>query len=868
MGHPALAMDKPEAAPEPLYVDVVVDAECGQLPQPFTYRVPDRLRDGVDIGTSLLVPFAGRTLIGYVVALRRSAPEHVAAIKDARDRVDALDLFDRSLAELARWIARYYHCSLRDAMRPLIPRFMAGSLKTVVALSPALREIICYSRLLNAGNPVQLFFEQEGETVSTVLQGLPMKVTPKQRRVLEALTERPGGWERDELMAHLQTRTLGDTLRRLKDRGLVSVTPTVLPPSVRPRRRKAYRFVRRPAEDEARALRVTEKQDAILAEMEKIKRLDYGRSTPVLQAEISWRLGVSVGPMEALVRKGLLDAVTVEVRRDPWPSSGKATAPRQLTADQEVARQAISDSVEGERARRFLLHGVTASGKTEVYLQSIQSALDARRQTIVLVPEISLTAQVMDIFQSRFGGRVAVLHSALSDGERYDEWRRIRSGEAAVVVGARSGVFAPAPNPGLIVLDEEHESSYKQDQTPRYHTRSVAARRARAAGATLVLGSATPSVESYYMAQQGRLNLLEMPRRIDDRPLPPVEIVDQREEFAQGRGLFSGRLHDAILRRLSRNEQVILFLNRRGFSSSILCRDCGFSAKCPHCSVSLTYHAPHRARIPYLQCHHCDWRQPAPDRCPRCSGDRFRHFGLGTEKVEIETMRLFPEARILRLDRDTTTRKDAHRRILTRFRDEDADILIGTQMVAKGLDFPRVTLVGVVAADTGLNMPDFRAAERSFQLLTQVSGRAGRADLPGEVIVQTFNPDHYSLQAAMRHDYARFYREEIVFRRELAYPPFSYLANILATADSSEAAAGAIERAAEAFRTVAGEGLIHILGPVAAPIARLKSVWRRHMLLKAADAGVLARVIDEALGLLGDDVKALLTVDVEPQSLL
>jgi primosomal protein N' (replication factor Y) len=851
-----------------LYVDVVVEAETNRIPQPFSYRVPESLAAAMEIGAGVVAPFAGRQLLGYVVGVHHIAPAGLAVVKDIIERVDVETLFDPALAEVAEWIARYYHCGLRDALRPLVPHFMASSLKTVVALSPALREIIAYSRLLNAGKPVQLFFEQEGETVTNVLQGLPMKVTPKQKLVLEAMTTHPDGMEMADLEARLGAPRLSDTLKRLVDRGLVTVTKSVVPPEVHPRRRKAYRFVRRPSEDEARELKVTDKQARILEELERLRRLDMGRAKPVLQTELLWRLGVSATPMDALAEKGLLEAVQVEVRRDPWPTSGKASSPRRLTPDQENAYQAISNSVDGDRAERFLLHGVTASGKTEVYLQSIQTALDERRQAIMLVPEISLTAQAMDIFQSRFGGRVAVLHSALSDGERYDEWRRIRSGEAGVIVGARSGIFAPVPRPGLIILDEEHESSYKQDQSPRYHARTVAARRAKSAHATLVLGSATPSVESYYLAEQGRLNLLRMPTRIDDRPLPPVEIVDQREEFSEGRGLFSGRLEEAIAARLKRREQVILFLNRRGYSSSLLCRDCGYTAKCPNCSVSLTYHAPHGSRHPYLQCHHCDWRQPAPDQCPSCDGTRIRHFGLGTERIELETMRIFPEARILRLDRDTTSRKDAHRRILTKFRNEDADILIGTQMVAKGLDFPRVTLVGVVAADTGLNMPDFRAAERAFQLLTLVSGRAGRAELPGQVIVQTFNPEHYSLQAAMRHDYEKFYREEIVFRRELAYPPFSYLANILATADSAQAAAGAIEAAAEAFKEVSDPNLIQVLGPAAAPIAKLKNRFRRHLVLKAPDAALLAHTLDEALARLDDNVKAMLTLDVDPQSLM
>ncbi|HEY3265745.1 MAG TPA: primosomal protein N' [Armatimonadota bacterium] len=862
-------MDQANAFNGPaLYVEVVVEVETARIPQPFTYSVPAALRETVDIGSCVLAPFAGRELLGYVVAVRSAPPDGVAVVKDILDCVQVETLFGQELAEVAEWMSHYYHCGRRDALRPMIPKFMASSLKTIVGVSPAVREIIAYSRLLNAGKPVQLFFETERETVTNVLHGLPMKVSPKQKLILQALTEHPDGIELHALTAQLGVQRVTDTLKRLQERGLVTIVKSIVAPQVQPKKRKAYRFVRRPGEEEAATLKITEKQAAVLRELERLRRLDFGRAKPVLQTELRWRLDVSTSPMDALVEKGLLEAVTLEVRRDPWPTSGKATSHRQLSPDQETAYQAVCSSVEGNHADRFLLHGVTASGKTEVYLQSIQAALDMGRQSIVLVPEISLTSQVMDIFQSRFGGRVAVLHSALSDGERYDEWRRIRRGEAGVIVGARSGIFAPAPDAALIILDEEHESSYKQDQTPRYHARAVAARRAKSANATLVLGSATPSVESFYLAEQGRLKLLTMPTRIDDRPLPPVEVVDQRQEFAEGRGLFSGRLEEAICRRLARKEQIILFLNRRGFSSSLLCRDCGFTAKCPNCSVSLTYHAPQGTHKPYLQCHHCDWRQPAPTRCPQCAGDRIRTFGMGTEKVEIETARLFPDARILRLDRDTTSRKDAHRRILTKFRNEDADILIGTQMVAKGLDFPRVTLVGVVAADTGLNQPDFRAAERSFQVLTQVSGRAGRADLPGEVIVQTFNPDHYSVVAAQKHDYERFYREEIVYRRELLYPPFSYLANVIATAEHPNVAEGAVNAAAEAFRTVAAGGPVQILGPVAAPIAKLKNHYRRHVLLKAPDAAALSHVLDDALARLDDKVKDILTLDVEPQSMM
>jgi len=511
---------------------------------------------------------------------------------------------------------------------------------------------------------------------------------------------------------------------------------------------------------------------------------------------------------------------------------------------------------------RYLIHGVTASGKTEVYLRAMEEVAEAGGGSIFLVPEISLTAQMLGAVKGRFGKAAAVLHSRLSEGERYDEWSRIRRGEVKVVVGARSAVFAPMPNLKLIVVDEEHDPSYKQESSPRYHTRDVAARRAADAGGTLVLGSATPSVESFYWAEKGHLKLLTMPRRIDDRPLPRVELVDLRQTPM---AIFSDRLKSAVEDRLSRGQQVILFLNRRGFSTFVLCRDCGYTERCPNCSVALTYHAATRR----LQCHHCDYRRRAPVRCPKCSGGRIRYYGLGTERVEEEVRQLFPSARPLRMDRDTTSRKNAHHTILQRFRGRDADILIGTQMVAKGLDFPGVTLVGVVTADTALNLPDFRAAERSFQLMAQVSGRAGRGDDPGEVIVQTFSPEHYSLQAASRHDYLRFYAQEIAFRKELWYPPYSRLANVMSVDAASDAAEARARAAAEALRSeVESAGLkVQVLGPAPAPIEKLKGRYRWHVLVKAADSRAMSPCLD-VLERLPSEVRSGIVVDVDPVSVL
>lgn len=850
------------------WAELIVDVDTARIPQPLTYRVPAPV-DDLEIGSCWLVPLGGRETLGYVVRILDSPPPDVKNIRDVLARVQMEALFDEGLADLARWVAGYYLCNLRDAARPLTPSFIISGVRSVVCLAPALRDILAMSRLLNAGRPVQLFFDQTAELpAGKALDALTVRVSPKQKEILEILAQHPEGLTVEELRSQVTLANLNDALKRLRERELAVVTKSVTPPHTTARKRKAYRLVRLPSEEEVVSLRITPKQAAVLEEFARQRKRDLGQSKPLLVTELAWRLNVGTGPLESLAQKGLLEATLIEVRRDPWPSSGRSSAPLSLTPEQQKSLNAISASVTASDHARFLLHGVTASGKTEVYLQAIQATLDAGRQAIVLVPEISLTSQVMDIFQSRFGGRVAVLHSALSDGERFDELRRIRRGEATVVVGARSGIFAPTPEPGLIILDEEHEGTYKQDQTPRYHARSVAAKRAQISGATLVLGSATPSVESYWLAKQGKMQLLTMPSRIDDRPLPPVEIVDQREEFSRGRGLFSAQLEDAVRHCLGRREQVILFLNRRGYSSSLMCRECGYTARCPNCSVSLTYHAPAGRRVPFLQCHHCDHHTNAPSECPKCRGTKIRYTGIGTEKIEIETQALFPDARLLRLDRDTTSRKDSHRRILTRFREEDADILIGTQMVAKGLDFPRVTLVGVVAADTGLNMPDFRAAERSFQLLTQVSGRAGRADLPGKVIVQTYNPDHYSLIAAQTHDFVGFYDEEIQFRQALRYPPFSYLANIIATANSQEEATGATVAAAEVFKEICPGYGVDILGPVAAPISFLRNKFRRHLLLKSPTAGALLHVLSDTLPRLPDAARKILTIDVDPQSLL
>ncbi|MFZ5597436.1 MAG: primosomal protein N' [Bacillota bacterium] len=579
--------------------------------------------------------------------------------------------------------------------------------------------------------------------------------------------------------------------------------------------------------------------------------------------------GVSGGVVDRLISDGLIIYGDIELRRDPHPvPEDSARDDFRLTDEQAAALERIKGALDSEVRNVFLLHGITGSGKTEIYMRSIAHTLGRGRGAVVMVPEISLTPQMISAFKGRFGEKVAVLHSRLSEGERYDEWRRITCGLAPVVLGARSAAFAPLSNLGLIILDEEHETSYKQEETPRYHARDVALRLAAQFEAVVVLGSATPAIESYYRAQKGgRYNLLSLTRRIEMRPLPDVQVVDMRKELSDGNtGIFSRRLEEAVRDRLDRREQVILFLNRRGFATFVVCRECGLVMKCPHCDISLTYHAGG-----HLRCHYCNHAVPDRGVCPDCGGRQVGYFGTGTQRVEEEVSRLFPGAGVIRMDSDTTARKGSHGRMLRAFREREADILIGTQMVAKGLDMPAVTLVGVINADMTLHMPDFRSAERTFQLVAQVAGRAGRGELGGEVIVQTMSPDHYSIVHAAGHDYEGFYAQEMKIRKVLGYPPFSRIARVIITGVNEEKVkntAGSI--AAMALEKGAAEG-VEVLGPTPAPLSKIKDRYRYHIILKSVSGNRLRdllRALAGGISLKGDKDAATVVTDIDPLNLL
>lgn len=587
--------------------------------------------------------------------------------------------------------------------------------------------------------------------------------------------------------------------------------------------------------------------------------------------ELAAAAQTSPATVDTLVKAGLLEAEKVASPgiKEEKPAGFTGDCLTRLNPDQEKAVEEISQVLNRGEFGAFLLFGVTGSGKTEVYLGAIASALAAGRQAVTMVPEISLTPQMIGLFRERFGSQVAVLHSGLAGRERYEEWRRVKEGKAPVVLGTRSAVFAPLLRPGLFILDEEHEPSYKQDDHLRYHAREIAIKRAQLSGAAVVLGSATPSLESWYRSGRGGpYKLLKLPHRIDKKPLPHVTVVDLRQELKEGnRGIFSRPLVAAVFDRLSKGEQTILFLNRRGYATFVVCRECGHVLKCGRCDISLTYHLDG-----VLRCHYCNFSTRLPAGCPGCGSGYIRHFGAGTQKVEDEAAKIFSGARILRMDSDSTAQRGSHEKILGTFRRGQADILIGTQMIAKGLDLPKVTLVGVVNADTTLFMPDFRAAERTFQLLTQVAGRTGRGELPGEVLVQTYCPDHYSIVAAARHDAEGFYRVELPLRKSLGYPPFSYLARILFThGDEGESSKGALLAKEILDKKLSWhDNFIEVLGPAPATLSRIKGRFRWQLVIKGPRRAELRDIIRECL----DDLQSLrpsfkpaINVDINPQGM-
>jgi primosomal protein N' (replication factor Y) len=826
---------------QPVAQVVLLPSPAG-LPESLTYAIPNSLRDAVREGVPVVVPLGGREQLGYVLSVGTLAEtEETLRLRPIRTVPRPEPAFDSAMIRLLQWLAREYRCSLADALPLAVPERYGVELQPVIAL---------------------------GEWDGTLPPRVGLLTRQALTGIFTALTAAGGSITKAQLEDAVQAPTLPAALRRAKAEGWIRLERVLLPPKVQARTISAFRVA--PAEAPAivtepeseppkKARRETAQQRAVL------EFLDSRGGAAVPLRELCAAVNVTEAVVRRLVSHGLLERTEVAVRRAPRGYGEERDRAPVLSPFQGSAAAAIDGAMRRGTGEGLLLFGVTGSGKTEVYLHAIERARADGRTALLLVPEISLTAQVAAAVRRRLGDQVAILHSALSEGERFDEWERVRRGEADVVVGPRSALFAPLKDPALIVLDEEHDSSYKQGSTPRYHARQTALERVRISGGCVVLGSATPSVETYHAALGGEYQLLELPERVRQRPLPEVEIVDLREESKKRPGtVFGQRLEDAMRQRLESGEQVILFLNRRGFSAFLLCRDCGFVPHCPNCAVSLTLH---RQQAGMLLCHHCDYTRRPPTHCERCLGPRVKQFGIGTQRVEEAVRALFPRARVERLDRDALSTRDAHTRIVGQMRAGEIDVLVGTQMVTKGFDFPGVTLVGVVTADVALNIPDFRAAERAFQLLTQVSGRAGRGDQPGEVVVQTFNPEHPSVQAAARHDYRGFFGQEIRSRKELGFPPFGFLARAMAFHEEDSVARSRIEAAAALFRPIADRGEVSLLGPTTCPLSRVNNRYRWHLLLKAASRTALGAVLDAAWPEIQQKVGGVV-LDVGPVDLL
>jgi primosomal protein N' (replication factor Y) len=796
-------------------------------------------------GARVLVPFGRGERIGWIDRRHHGNGVAPGRVRDLHAVLDETPTVPPTLLELCRWIGDYYLAPLGQVLRTALP-----------------------SALVDSSTELIVRAEQAPHDPDATLSAA-------EARLLEWLAEKTEPQPIARLRRECGDRVWWPTIHGLAARGRLHVLtePPRLSPPVQTRRVLHL----------AGELPTLAERDRVFGRARRQREcweMVEGMGGSVEVAHLAGHLGFGYSVVNGLVERGVARIEEEEVARDPYAGiTVPAAVPLRPTPLQEAAIRALAIASRSAEPGSWLLRGVTGSGKTLVYIELLRDVVERQGRTaIVLVPEIALTPQTVGRFKAVFGDRVAVLHSALGDGERYDEWRRLRSGEKRIVVGARSAIFAPLPSLGAIVVDEEHESSYKQGEAPRYHAREVATMRARAESAVCVLGSATPSLESWDNVRRGKFGLLELPDRVEGRPLPPVRIVDLREERKRERtvkeggppGILSEPLADAIGARLARGEQSILLLNRRGYATFVQCRDCGQVWHCGDCNVSLTYHR-RRGR---LTCHYCFHEEPAPTGCSACGSTDLSFRGVGTEQVERAVEEAFPSARIARMDVDTTGGKWSHHQILGRVERGEVDILLGTQMIAKGLDFPNVTLVGVVNADVGINLPDFRATERTFQLLTQVAGRAGRGSKGGEVLIQTALPEHYAVVCATRHDFVGFAEREMNERSEPCYPPHCRLLNVIVSATDEAATQDGAERAAawvEGLLRARRVADVALLGPAPCPIDRLRARWRWHFLLRAPDGrrlGVVAAFFRDRFRLAAGPHDLRVALDRDPVSLL
>ena len=795
----------------------------------FTYAVN---KAAPTVGARVLVPFGGQRLMGVVVRVHDDRPADALAIKPVQQVLDDSPLLPEELMHLAKWIAQYYVAPLGEVLRGMLP------------LSAEVRRHFVY-RIAEAGRRVlqedaALFV---GATKGTSRRAhLSPEDQTREFAVLNYLADGNAAKATAVRSATKANQALLDGMVRKK-----WLTREALAEERDARRTERIAVL----VPDARIPKLNANQTAILAEIAaaggRMRVLDLRESVTLRE------LGVPVSTLATLVKRGLvaIEEAPEDFHLGGIPSNGKKSAHEHtLNEAQRKALSSIAAAMTQGGFRPMLLYGITSSGKTAVYFAAMQRALDAGKSALLLVPEIGLTPAMAGQMFAAFGSQVALLHSGLTPDERAGQWRRIRRGEARIVVGTRSAVFAPMVNLGLILVDEEHDGSYKQEETPRYHARDVAVMRAKFNNAVVVLGSATPSLESWANSERGRYTRVEMLNRVMSRPLPTVELVDMRTEFREtGReDIFSRPLVAETQTTLDRGEQVMVLLNRRGYSFTVLCRSCGEKIDCENCAIAMTYHKPsaqtdlHVHAGDRLECHYCGFRRSVPKLCPKCGSEHLYYLGAGSQQGEERLQELFPNARIGRMDRDTVRGRGDMERLLTRFYAGEINLLVGTQMIAKGHDVHGVTLVGVVGADSALGLPDFRAAERVFQLLTQVSGRAGRGELPGRVLVQTYHPEHYAIQCAATHDYTGFVAREMQFRRWMHYPPSSVLANVIVQGQTLEEASALAATLGRWFDSTPLDK-VRVLGPAAAPIARLKRIYRFHFVLKAERRDALGRTL-------------------------
>ncbi|GGH69269.1 primosomal protein N' [Compostibacillus humi] len=772
---------------------VIVDVPSNSLNKAFDYVIPGRFSRMVEKGMRVVVPFGPRKIMGFVVEITdESEAENV---KEIIDVLDVAPVLTEELLELGNWLADRTVSLTVTALQAMLPQVLKSKYK---------KEIVRRTEEM-LPEPWEFLFQGRDVIPFEEFANSPISYHQLQKAVHQ------GDVEISYVVKSRITKKFVTMVRPKRDSIYLEEALLDLPKNAKKQRKIIDYFLAHP--------------------------------NPVEQNLLCRKLDTTASTIKNLAEKGLIETFRKEVFRNPFHDEDiERTSPLPLTDEQKNAFASITASIENGKHDVFLLHGVTGSGKTEVYLQAIQKVIEKGKEAIVLVPEISLTPQMVRRFKSRFGKNVAVMHSALSAGEKYDEWRKIQQKKVQVVVGARSAIFAPFENIGIIIIDEEHETSYKQEDQPRYHARDVAIRRGKYHQCPVVLGSATPSLESYARAIKGIYHLCELTKRTNNQPMPQVDIVDMRKELHAGnRTMFSRNLMEKLEDRLLKGEQSVLLLNRRGYSTFVMCRECGHVNKCPHCDIALTYHK----KSGRLKCHYCTFEEFVPSVCPSCQSSLIRFFGTGTERVEEALTKLIPEARVLRMDVDTTRKKGAHEKILKQFGEGKADILLGTQMIAKGLDFENVTLVGVLTADSMLHLPDFRSSEKTFQLLTQVSGRAGRHERPGEVVVQTYTPEHYAVQLASEYDFAAFFQQEMKMRKSFQYPPYVYLALITISCENRAMAIQSAQRFAQLLLKMVNEKTV-ILGPTPSPIPKINDKYRYQCIVKYKYEPKLAHFLRKA----------------------